>query len=135
MAKRRSKGRRFKRFARVRSGSRFKRRSRSRKGNSTGSLTGTLIGAAVYGAGREWMSNKLSPLTSKVPAGDLADEVTLGAISYFMAKGSIPLLNKVPYSREIGRAGLTIEAARAGAYLGGRMIPSASPSNGGVVYL
>lgn len=94
-------------------------------------MTGLIVGAAVYGAGREWASDKLQPLLSKIPAGDLADEVGMGLLSYAVATGKIPLVNKLPYSREIGRAGLTIEAARAGAYLGGRFLPTSSGSSAG----
>lgn len=101
-----------------------------------GNPTGLIIGAAVYGAGREFVSNKLAPITSKVPAGDLADEVTMGVLSYFVAKGSIPIVNKIPYSREIGKAGLTIEAARVGAYLGSKYMPTmtSTVSSSGTTY-
>lgn len=92
-------------------------------------MTGLLIGAAAYGAGREWVSQKISPVTSKLPiAGEYADEIGMGLLSYFVAKGKVPLINKIPYSREIGRAGLTIEAARVGAGLAQGVIPSMSSS-------
>lgn len=94
-------------------------------------MTGLVVGAMAYGAGREWVSDKLQPVLSKIPAGDLADEVGMGVLSYFVAQGKVPLVNKIPYSREIGRAGLTIEAARAGAYLGGRFLPTSSGSSAG----
>jgi len=88
-----------------------------------------VIGAGIYGAGREYVSDKLSPITSKVPLGDLADEATMGVLSYFVAQGKIPLVNKIPYSKEIGKAGLTIEAARVGAYLGAKFVPSMTSSS------
>lgn len=113
----RSKARSFRGFA--------KRKGRSSKRSSgMGNLTGLMLGAAVYGAGREWVSNKIQPITSKIPAGQYADEVGLGVLSYFVASGKIPLINKIPYSREIGRAGLTIEAARIGAGIGGQYLSS-----------
>lgn len=76
-----------------------------------------VVGGMIYGAGREYVSDKLAPLTARVPAGALADEVVMGAASYFLAKGKIPFLNKIKVTRDIGRAGLMIEAARTGAYL------------------
>lgn len=110
--------------ARASSPFRRKRRGSRSSGGGVGNLTATIVGAAAYGAGREWASDKLQPVLSKIPAGDLADEVGMGVLSYFMAKGQVPLLNKVPYSREIGRAGLTIEAARVGSYVANRYLPT-----------
>lgn len=123
MAKRKGK----KHFARARAHS-FHRKHHKSSGGSM-NLTGLLVGAAVYGAGREFVSDKLQPITSKIPAGDLADEVGLGVLSYFVAKGKVPLVNKIPYSKEIGRAGLTIEAARVGSYLAQRYVPGATQSS------
>lgn len=132
MAKFRKKKSRSRAFARGKS---FFRRKKSRRSSGGGmNLMGLIIGAGVYGATREFASEKLAPLTSKIPAGQYADEVGLGVASYFLAKGKIPLLNKIPYSREIGRAGLTIEAARIGAGLSQGMLPSMGASTGGVVY-
>lgn len=119
--------RRTKRKSRRGGFARFGRRKGRRSSASKGvNPTGLVIGAMVYGAGREWLSDKLQPLTSKIPAGDFADEVGLGVLSYFVAKGSVPLVNKIPYSRDIGKAGLAIEAARVGSYLGAKYIPSAN---------
>ena len=110
---RRSKG--FKRSA--------KRSGKSSSGFGMNKLMGVVIGASIYGAGREFASNKLQPVFNKIPAGDLADEVGMGILSYFIAKGKIPLINRIPYSKEIGLAGLTIESARVGAYLGAKFMP------------
>ena len=134
--RKRSRTRRYTRVVRTRARrSSFRlgrRRSRSRRSGGVGNMTGLVVGAMVYGAGREWVSDKLQPVLSKIPvAGDLADEVGMGVLSYFVAQGKVPLVNKIPYSREIGRAGLTIEAARAGAYLGGRFLPTSSGSSAG----
>jgi len=93
------------------------------KRNTMSGDVALIAGSMIYGAGREFLSQKLEPLTKNIPAGDFADELTLGTLSYFMAKGKIPVLNKVKITREIGRAGLTIEAARVGAYLGSKFIP------------
>jgi len=112
------------------------RRSRGR-GRSTGGggLTGLLVGSAVYGAGRGFVSSKLAPVTANIPLGGLADEAVMGTLSYFVAQGKIPLVNKIPYSRDIGRAGLTIEAARAGEYLAARFMPNVTSSTGNGQYL
>lgn len=36
----------------------------------------------VYGYGREFVNDKLEPITSKIPMGVLADEVVLGGLAY-----------------------------------------------------
>lgn len=109
----------------------FKRRKgRSSGSMSKGGLMGTIIGGMAYGAGRAWVSDKLTPLTSKLPLGQYADNVGMGILSYFVASGKIPLVNKIPYSREIGRAGLTIEAAFAGQELIGNKLNSGTSSSG-----
>lgn len=77
----------------------------------------TMAGAMGYGAVREKVSNMLEPLTQKVPAGDVSDEVAMGALSYLMMKGKIPVISKYPVMKAIGRAGFIIESARAGQYL------------------
>lgn len=87
---------------------------------------GIVAAGALYGAGREWMSDKLAPITSKVPAGQYADEVVMGTIGYFLMKGKIPMLNKIPLSREFGRAALIIESARVGAGVTNGMLTSSS---------
>jgi hypothetical protein len=135
MAKRRSKSR-----SKARSFSFSRKKSRrSSRGSGGGSvnMTGLLIGAAVYGAGREFASDKLSVISNKLPFGELADEVTLGTLGYFMAKGKIPMINRIPYSKDIGKAALTIEAARIGAYVGQKYLPTSTATNSssGIVYL
>lgn len=105
------------------------RKSKSRgDGFSHKRLFGTIAGAMIYGAGREWTSNKLAPITAKIPFGDLSDEALMGVLSYFIAKGKIPLINRIPLSKDIGLAGLTIESARVGAYLGAKFIPGQTSS-------
>lgn len=106
-------------FMKRRSAKRSFKRSSRRSSGSTG-MKGDIAligGSMIYGAGREFVSTKLAPITSKIPAGELSDEVGMGVLSYFLYKGKIPLLNKIPMSRDIGRAGLIIESARAGEYL------------------
>lgn len=69
-----------------------------------------LIGSMIYGAAREKVSNLLIPVTSKIPLGEITDEATLGLISYYAAKKGKGII------KQIGTAGLTIEAARLGEY-------------------
>lgn len=69
-----------------------------------------LIGSMIYGAAREKVSNLLTPVTSKIPLGEITDEATLGLISYYAAKKGKGII------KQIGTAGLTIEAARLGEY-------------------
>jgi hypothetical protein len=90
---------------------------RRRKSNGFKGLFGTALGAMAYGAGREMISTKLEPITMRIPAGEVADEVVMGALSYAMMKGKIPFIKNFPISREIGKAGFYIEMARIGNYL------------------
>ena len=93
---------------------------RTHKRGLGGGITGTIIGGVVYGAGRTYVSNLVAPLTSKLPLGQYADNVAMGLVSWLLATGKIPLVNKIPMSREIGKAGLCIEAAFAGQELMGK---------------
>lgn len=84
-------------------------------------LVGTIVGGVAYGAGRQYASNALAPITAKIPAGQYADNVVMGVLSYLVASGKIPLINKIPMSREIGKAGLVIESAMIGqSIIGGK---------------
>jgi len=88
-----------------------------------------LIGSMIYGAAREKISNMLVPVTSKIPLGDITDEATLGALSYFAAKKGKGVL------KDIGTAGLTIEAARVGEYALNRVSnTAASGTTSGYVF-
>lgn len=113
---------RFKRFARRAGRSAFRRSSR--KGSSALGW-GFLVGAGVYGAVREKASNMLTPLTSKVPLGNVADEVVMGAINYFGAKNTSGVV------REIFKAGMTIEAARIGETIANGQLNMGGSSNVG----
>lgn len=109
----------------------FLKRKAHRSSSSGGAgLTGAIIGGAVYGVGREYANNALAPLTAKIPLGKYADNVVMGAISYFLAKGKIPLLNKIPMSREIGKAGLYIESAMLGQDLAGGLGVTSGSNSG-----
>ena len=74
-------------------------------------IIGTVAGAAIYGAFRARVSNYLSQWTSKIPLGNVADEVGMGLLCIL---GKKFVGRRVPFSKKIFDAGLTIEAARVG---------------------
>lgn len=85
-----------------------------------------LIGAGLYGAVREKISNALTPLTSKVPLGNVADEVVLFSLGYLANR---KLSNKT--FKAIGQAAMAVEAARIGeAVVTGQVGLGGSSSNG-----
>ena len=93
------------RRTRTRTRSFFKRRSSRSKGLNLGTI---ILGGAIYGAGRQYLSKAISPLTSKIPMGNVADNIGLGVVSYFAATKGKGII------KDIGKAGLTIEAAMGG---------------------
>jgi hypothetical protein len=104
-------------------------------GSSKGGDIAIILGAAVYGAGRDWASNKLTPITTPLVgvAGQYADEIVMGGLGYLLMKGKIPLLNKWSITRDIGKAALIIESARIGASLGGGLLSTTSTASGGSI--
>jgi len=99
---------------------------RKAKGMLTG-LVGQAVGAAAYGAVRERMSIALDPITQRVPMGQYADEAVMLTANYLLASGKVPFVNKVPFVRQVAKAGLMIEAARLGEQLvRGMSAPAAS---------
>ena len=106
----------------------FKRRRKSK--GLGGGITGIVIGGVAYGVGRQYISNLIAPLTSKIPLGQYADNVAMGLVSWALATGKIPLIKKIPMSRDIGKAGLAIEAAFAGQDLLGKSGTGGTGNNG-----
>lgn len=98
---------RFKRRAKARRSYGFKK-SKSRNSSAGFNATKTIVGGAIYGASRQYVSNLVSPLTSKIPLGNVADNLVMGAICYFGAKKAPAML------KDAFKAGLAIEAALAG---------------------
>jgi hypothetical protein len=99
---------RFKRARRGRSYG-FRRGRKHSSAMSKGGVLWTIGGAMAYGAVREKLSNALAPVTSKIPLGNIADEVVLGGISYLAyTKISNPIVKK------IAMGGLIVESARIG---------------------
>jgi len=89
----------------------YRGKSRRSRRSNKGGLMKSLLSAAIYGAAREKISVKISPLTNKIPAGNIADEVGMLLIGYGIKKfvgGKVPMLS------DAAKAGMYIEAARIG---------------------
>jgi len=96
----------------------------SRRKSGLSGLTATILGAGIYGALRERMSNALAPVTAKIPLGNISDEVGMG-LALILAKKFIG--RKVPMIKQVADAGITIEAARIGvAIANGEVMNSSS---------
>lgn len=100
----------------------------SRAKSMVSGQTGQILGAMLYGASREKISNALAPLTNKIPLGDIADEVGIGLTAILAKKY---LGRKFPMVRPFADAAITIEAARIGQSIasGNIMGTSSAPSN------
>lgn len=83
-----------------------------------------IIPAMAYGALRSKMAVALTPVLSKIPGGNVADEIGMGLLSYMVAKKGKGMVKKV------GIAGLTIESARAGEALISGGIGAVAGNNG-----
>jgi len=98
----------------------FSRKTRSRSGSSSNPMN-VLIPAALYGAGRPYISGLVSPISSMLPLGQYADEAVLGIGGYFLAKKGRGMI------KNIGTAMLTVEAAS----IGSQLIGNVGGSNSG----
>jgi hypothetical protein len=98
-------------------------RRASRRYNASENVMTTVLPAAVYGASRAYISNAISPLTSKVPLGNYADEIVLGPIGYFMNKKGSGLV------KSAGKAILIVEAASLGNQVANGMMTSTGGNN------
>jgi len=74
-----------------------------------------------YGTVRPLINSGLQMLTSRVGV-NVADEIALPIALYFIAKGKIPLVNKIPMSRQIAKAGLIAEGTYMGAKVGAPLV-------------
>lgn len=93
--------------------------------SSGGNPLNVVLPAAAYGAARGYLSNLATPLTSKIPLGNYADEALFGVAGYFMAKKGKGMV------KNIGMAMLTVEAASVGNQLVGQFgTPAGSKSEG-----
>lgn len=112
---------------RTASGKRYKKTSRKGSSLSFGGA-GKLLGAGLYGAGREYLSNAIAPFTSKIPLGSVSDEV--GMIAALWA-GKKFLGRRVPLVNDVANAGMLIEASRIGATLASGGFSFGATSSGG----
>lgn len=106
----------------------YGKKKASRKKSGTSALVKLGIGAVAYGAGRDFASDKLSPLTARVPLGQFADNAVMTVLALALAKGKVPYVSKaLPLLRDVGKAGFAIEAA----LLGKELMDSIQGQNSG----
>lgn len=102
-----------------------KSRRISRFASAVSSPVGVLLSGGAYGAGRAWLSNKLTPVLSKIPLGNISDEAGLFLLAWFANK---KVNNK--FVKDVAKAAMVVEAARIGeAVVEGSVIPSVSSSS------
>tara|TARA_Y100000310_G_scaffold251876_1_gene258504 strand:- start:316 stop:798 length:483 start_codon:yes stop_codon:yes gene_type:complete len=90
-----------------------KRKVMRRRKSSIGGVGKLMLGGAIYGVARE----PINQLASKVPfVGNLGDEVALLAINFLIATKTKGMV------RQIGRAGLMIEAYNLARGTGGSLL-------------
>lgn len=119
--------RRARRSRRASAGTKSHRRVR-RGSSSDGNIVLKLAGAAAYGAGRSYVSGWMAPLTSKIPAGQYADNIAMGAAAFMIGKF-------FPMAKPVTNAALLVEAANIGQKLaGGAGIGSTTKSTAITVY-
>lgn len=103
MAKKHGKKRSSRRFFGVRA-----RRTR-RSSSGSASFQKLAVGALIYGIGRQQIAQAIQPFTSKIPLGNIADEVGMIALA-FAAKKFV----KNPMVAQVANAAITIEMAQIG---------------------
>lgn len=71
-----------------------------------------IVGAMVYGGIRQGVATALSPVTSGLPGGALADEFVMGGLDagmYYYGPTAV---------RPLAEGGIIVEAAQVGQYIG-----------------
>lgn len=97
---------------------------RARRRHPRAALMTDLISAGAYGAVRQRISAALKPVSSMIPAGNIADEVTILAAAYL-------LRNRVPKMlRPAVKAAMYIEAAQIGQALASGGLGAIGAGNG-----
>ena len=81
---------------------------RRRSSSNSGKVQAVQFDAMIYGAGRQYVSNLITPLTSMIPLGAVSDELGMGIVNYMLAKNMKGMIKKVAMK------GLIIENARIG---------------------
>lgn len=100
----------------------FGRKSYRRSSSGSLSPMKVIIPALVYGAVRSKAAEFATPITSKVPLGNYADEAVFGTVGYFMAKKGKGMV------KNAGLAILTVEAASVGNQIAGNYMGGSSTS-------
>jgi len=80
-----------------------------RRAKSAVSGTAPLLAAGLYGAGRQYLATWIQPVTSKIPMGNIADEVGMLAANWAIKKYA-----PMPILKQAASAGMLIEAAAIG---------------------
>jgi len=98
------------RFRKMRSRARSFGKRYKRAGSSKGSsnVLTLAIAGAVYGVGRPYIANMIPSSVSNFANGN-GDELVLGTLGYFMAKGKLGSNSMI---KDAGKAILVIESAR-----------------------
>lgn len=81
----------------------------------------------AYGALRPAIANFVTPFTSALPFGNLADNLALGLTTWFIAKRTKGL------ARNVALKGLVIENALIGGELAGNLTGQATPVTSGQI--
>lgn len=96
---------------------------------------GGMLAAGLYGGVRQKISNALAPVTARVPAGEISDEVVMLGVCFAGSK-MLPKGFRAP-----AKVGMYIEAARIGEFVADRglsgLMPngsSQSVSNGNTIF-
>lgn len=102
------------RFRRKRSGFTRAARGARRFGrrvsrNESTNMLVTVGSAMVYGGARQYISNAIAPVTSKIPLGSISDEVGLGIGAYLLHR-----MVKNKMVRAFAKGAIIIESARVG---------------------
>jgi hypothetical protein len=85
----------------------FIRKIKSKTKRAMGGLMMPMVGAGLYGVGRRYLSNFISPLTSKIPLGQYADEAGMLIANYALYK----FAGRMPMIKDAAKAGMLIETA------------------------
>lgn len=81
------------------------KRVRSKSKSSGFAPMKAVAGGFMYGLARGKVAQLISPVTSKIPMGNYADELGMSVLNWYIAKGKVPMIPK-----NVGLAGLAIES-------------------------
>jgi len=94
--------------AAARSTVRYVKKSRKQSSGASNPLMTHALPGFLYGSVRQTAKDFATPLTSMLPLGQNSDEIVFGGLGYVLAK------NTSGFTRDFGRAMLTVEAASLG---------------------